>query len=863
MSPELQAQLLEWLDHPLAPAAGGALLALLAVAGVAALVLRYRRVSRRLEAALADPTLAEASIRERFGQTALLRRSRLLETLAERYGPRVVEVTGIDRFWIEQLETRRGRKELLRVLRHAPERGLLPAFHTVLANPGLSAEFIDWLDRSGDLLQVRRVALANGDRPFAGAGARELFRDRLDQVREMAGDPEWTVRLFAVRILLHDDEERSRQALWDAFTDSHPRVRHLPVTGFFPDDRQRCHDILMDLVLRDPAFEVRRAAWERIHAHYPDLYALDPEGLAPEETLHLLELLRPDDAGDVNFAMGHLASDDRQLRLLAARLLERGGALLRLALGVDFGDREGLERNLELLHKALEVNVAGFLAPAVEQAQSPGALYLCARLLREREDEPALVAALCRKVFAQPVGGGAWTDLYRATLDTAALRGDPETLRLLDRELEQRRGEPKAMMMLLDALPPRGAPFFLERLMALFREPEGPNRDDVREALKRMPPDRVLPWLLDAVRSPMEALPMAARIDAVRLLVEMELPYCLETVLENLWLLPPRDARAVMEVLPRYPKDLLTAKLNRLLGAPDSRMRAAIISALPATGNQSYLPRVRAALGDVEPDVRIAAIWALTEFEQFDWGKDGIEILRDPAERVRVDAARALGRVGGREVLGALQQRLDDADESLSVKEAALRALGRTESVTAVDMLVGRLEHPELREPALRALAGKVNSRELGRVFERFKDADATLRQRLTEVFARMGERGALAMTRLLQEDIASLRPYILEVLEATGHLEHQIRRLSHRDAPVRREAAGFLTNVGSLPALRGLVLAAKDPDEQVRISVVRALERLAGEQSRELLEQLQNDPARKVRRYTHWALERVKAKAL
>jgi HEAT repeat protein len=68
---------------------------------------------------------------------------------------------------------------------------------------------------------------------------------------------------------------------------------------------------------------------------------------------------------------------------------------------------------------------------------------------------------------------------------------------------------------------------------------------------------------------------------------------------------------------------------------------------------------------------------------------------------------------------------------------------------------------------------------------------------------------------------------------------------------------------VGSLPALRGLVLAAKDPDEQVRIKVVRALESLSSEPSRQILDGLRQDPSRKVRRYTRWALERVRAKGM
>jgi HEAT repeat protein len=58
-------------------------------------------------------------------------------------------------------------------------------------------------------------------------------------------------------------------------------------------------------------------------------------------------------------------------------------------------------------------------------------------------------------------------------------------------------------------------------------------------------------------------------------------------------------------------------------------------------------------------------------------------------------------------------------------------------------------------------------------------------------------------------------------------------------------------------------VLAARDPDNEVRIKVTRALESLATPAGDSILKSLENDPDRKVRRYTHWAMERLKSKKL
>ena len=68
---------------------------------------------------------------------------------------------------------------------------------------------------------------------------------------------------------------------------------------------------------------------------------------------------------------------------------------------------------------------------------------------------------------------------------------------------------------------------------------------------------------------------------------------------------------------------------------------------------------------------------------------------------------------------------------------------------------------------------------------------------------------------------------------------------------------------VGSVPAFRGIVLAARDPDPEVRVAVTRALERLAGPEGATLLAELEADPNPRVRKYVLWAMERVKAKNL
>ena len=57
--------------------------------------------------------------------------------------------------------------------------------------------------------------------------------------------------------------------------------------------------------------------------------------------------------------------------------------------------------------------------------------------------------------------------------------------------------------------------------------------------------------------------------------------------------------------------------------------------------------------------------------------------------------------------------------------------------------------------------------------------------------------------------------------------------------------------------------MAARDPDNEVRVQVTKALERLATKEGSQILNALEEDPDRRIRKYTHWAIERIKAKSL
>jgi HEAT repeat protein len=126
-----------------------------------------------------------------------------------------------------------------------------------------------------------------------------------------------------------------------------------------------------------------------------------------------------------------------------------------------------------------------------------------------------------------------------------------------------------------------------------------------------------------------------------------------------------------------------------------------------------------------------------------------------------------------------------------------------------------------------------------------------------------MGKKAEPSILEILKDEVASMKPYFVKILEETGYVDETKRQLTNRNVEVRREAAKMLSLLETLPAFRGLVLAAKDPDQEVRVCVVKALEKLKSSQSIEILEKLKEDPDSRIRKYTFWALERLDSLAM
>ncbi len=820
------------------------------------------RFKKNLKKVRLNPEKFIPVFRQKYSPPSILRKSGLIEKFIQKNGPEILSLTGIDDIWVANLQMRKRKKDFQRVLKYAPEKGLFKCFLISLEKKNLAPLLFTWLEESKDFLHMRKVAMAGIGEPFNSRDAYEIFKEKLAEIREMAGDPEWPSRYFAVKILLNDRDDRSIRAIWDAFEDPHPLIRKTVGQEYLTEDGEKLYGKLFQQVTGDPAFEVRKAAWQRIQSEFPDLYIINAKKLTEEEIFHVLELLRPDSKENESFALNFLGAPNLELRYTAASFLEQCGTLKRLCLETDLGDREALERNYRLLEKASEVKVTSFLS-AVRDTNNPASLLICARILA-KAGERANITALAKKVFSHFKNTPEEKELYRYTVGSVSERGAEDSLKLLDRELIKWKEDREIIELLIEALPERGDFFYTDTLLTFLKNPDFKAKDALRATLKHMSRPLVLQEVFKILKAGREAYPHPVRIQALKLLGEMGVPYCLQTILENLFTLPVREAREFTKVLAGFPADLFNDKVTRLMEGPDAKVRAALIASLAATEERGFLSAIKKSLKDADPDVRIASVWSLVEFQDFRSLNLAASMLRDPVERVRKETARAFGSYGSEESLKRLKDLLFDENEIEDVKAGAIQGLGFSESLSSIDILIERLaKDEELTDEIIRALAGKNEKDEIARIIENFKDASPALREKITAVFKEKKEAGEPAILEVLREDIASLKPFVAEILEATGHVEYKIRKLSHRDPAVRRDSAEFLSLVGTKSAFRGMVLAARDPDDEVRVKVIRALEKLETKEGNEILKALENDPDKRVRKYTLWALERLKAKTL
>ncbi|MGI9256711.1 MAG: HEAT repeat domain-containing protein, partial [Salinispira sp.] len=386
-------------------------------------------------------------------------------------------------------------------------------------------------------------------------------------------------------------------------------------------------------------------------------------------------------------------------------------------------------------------------------------------------------------------------------------------------------------------------------------------RETLIKTISRADVHLVLPDLYDIIRQRKKEHEHIIRVSALRIVATYQLPYFMQTVLEQLSRLSVEQASDFTRLLSAYPGKEFAQRVDELLEQNDSKIRAMLMMSLPAEEKKRIYPHIEIALRDSDPDVRIAAISAHVEVSQQGYP----DLLRDPVTRVRETAACVMGKYADKKILHQLRNLVSDENEEEVVKIAAVKGIASSAEPLSIHLLVDILaettEGDALYDEVCRGLQSMTDTARLRLLIAELKNAEVALRKKLVAVFVSMKEDAEPFFVEVLKNDSISLRAYIIETLEKSGYFNSVIRRLTQRNVNVRREAAEFLLLAGTFTSYRGLIQACRDPDEDIRILVTRALDYLASEDGRDILAELRSDPSRRVRRYTHWALERFEAR--
>lgn len=832
---------------------GGGIAAIIAVLIISIIYRKRNNIfSKYLEEVIENDNFSN----DFYSPAFIKRHSGKVAAFADRTNSRIIKLTGLDAQWLEQLKEKPREKNVKKILKYIPEQGLFSCFIASLKRPAITKIILEYLGTEPGSL--RQLPLSSSGEPFDGKAAKLMFNSRMDEIREMAGDPEWPVRYFSIKLLLNEDSDRSKRVILEAFSDPHPLVRKSVIEECIIGDRVKMYDLLKDHLLDDPCFEVRESAFNRITVDFKDIHRIDYSSLTAVQSLHSLEFLDPDIENDIDAALNFLEGDDLELRYPSAMFLQEIKTLGRMLKDVSFEDTKNLERTTKLLINAAEVNITGFLDAGIH---SPAALFT-ALLLLKKTGARQYISGYALKVFENNYEYD--EKIWKNAVDCIGERGNEDAVKILLKELIKVKYNDTQIKYILNNLPSNIEFLSFDILMDLLKDNNFNSREALIGTISTMSEDIILPELFRILKAGRAVYSHKVRITALQILAGYKLTYCLQPIIEQLPTLPVPEAKEFSAMLSNYAGETFDNRVLKLLEQPDGKVRAAVIASLPGTGKKEFLKPIKEALIDADPDVRIAGIWALADYKESKMLNQGFDMLRDPVARVRIGAAEALAIFGNQDKLNNFSDLLKDENEVIEVKKAAIIGLSKSDQNKAVDILVELIdENEELEEEAIKALALKPSKKAITRIIENIKDASPVLRDKIMNVFKLMGASGEDALKKLLAEDIASLKDSITGILETTGYVGHVIRKLSHRDPLIRRSAAEFLSMLGTESAFRGIVLAARDPDKDVRVQVIRALEKLNSKSGEKILQSLKSDPDKRVRKFTMWALARTKAKGI
>lgn len=208
----------------------------------------------------------------------------------------------------------------------------------------------------------------------------------------------------------------------------------------------------------------------------------------------------------------------------------------------------------------------------------------------------------------------------------------------------------------------------------------------------------------------------------------------------------------------------------------------------------------------------------------------------------------ALARIGGEKAVAVLSEAVNDADTR--VVQEAVRGLGILEIKDAVPALQQlALKGGDLGQSAIEALGEIGDKRALSALEQILKSTDKYVEVQALYALAKLGQNERVrALERALEGDPAErgaaiMAAYYLVKLDKNSGIAYLDSLARKKDDPLAPLAAEALGKTGNERAVLPLVEALKNPDSAVRLMAAGGLGRLGGARALSALKKLKSDP--------------------
>ncbi|MDA8016120.1 MAG: M56 family metallopeptidase [Thermoanaerobaculia bacterium] len=253
----------------------------------------------------------------------------------------------------------------------------------------------------------------------------------------------------------------------------------------------------------------------------------------------------------------------------------------------------------------------------------------------------------------------------------------------------------------------------------------------------------------------------------------------------------------------------------------------------PAESESPDLPLLLAVLDDESKHARLQAAWELGERESPGATPALVASLADPDPEVRMLSAWALGEIKDQEALEPLLEAIDDSD--LLVQEMVVRAIGELESaasVPALEQLAGSPTTPlSIRHAAIWALGEVANDHAFAILERTLRDPVDSVRRATAQALTPSRFPSAVVvLSSALDDPEPEVR---VAAAHQLGASESRLARLALIDAlgdpsaAVRRRASEGLGHHRHTEAVMPLIQRLRDPDEGVRAAATWALDEI------------------------------------